>query len=282
MTGFSPNGMQGFLSQYFDPRLMAGMRPGGMPAGGVSAGGPQQALPPGLNLQALVGALGAQIAGRGGMTMGGAGGGHPGILPSGGGGGGQGGRPDFSQLRSMLQGLVNGGGGGGGVSSSPALTTPGTVPRCPASRRSVAISDMPVRAVQILPDQLAAAWPALAPLVALACARSSGRIAPADVARDLARGAIHLWAGLDDEAPHPVKVILIGQFIDYPRRRSFRPFAVVGDDRPAWLDLLAVIERWAQAQGATLIEPLGRPGWERVLRDHGYTKTHVLMEKVLS
>lgn len=140
---------------------------------------------------------------------------------------------------------------------------------------------MTVHAVQLRPDELADAWPDIEPLVALACARSSGKITTPDVARDLARGAIHLWAGITADHPRPVKVILIGQFVEYPRLRSFRPFAVVGDDLATWIDLLPAIERWAQANGARLIEPLGRPGWERVLRARGYKKTHVLMEKAL-
>jgi hypothetical protein len=140
---------------------------------------------------------------------------------------------------------------------------------------------MAVRACRLLPDELADAWPDIEPLVALACARSSGKITAPDVARDLARGTIHLWAGIAEDDAHPVKVILIGQFIEYPRLRSFRPFAVVGDDLPAWIDLLPAVERWAHANGARLIEPLGRPGWERVLRARGYKKTHVLLEKVL-
>lgn len=44
-------------------------------------------------------------------------------------------------------------------------------------------------------------------------------------------------------------------------------------------DVLDDIERWAQSIGCTVMEIVGRSGWERVAR--GYVKTAVVLEKSL-
>jgi hypothetical protein len=48
-----------------------------------------------------------------------------------------------------------------------------------------------------------------------------------------------------------------------------------------WQHLLPELERYLKETGCTLIKPICRPGWQRLLKAHGYKRTHVLMEKSL-
>ncbi len=124
-------------------------------------------------------------------------------------------------------------------------------------------------------------WPHVAPLVALACARSSGKFEPADVARAAAASRFQLWVGTDEADPSLVRVMLLTRLLPYPRLLACEVLACVGDDRPDWEDHLATVEAWAKAQGCALMQPIARPGWERVLAKRGYKKTHVMLEKKL-
>ena len=145
---------------------------------------------------------------------------------------------------------------------------------------------MTMRAHLVRADRLVEAWPAVAPLVALACARSSGKFQLPDVARALAEGDFQLWVGIDDTAPESapavVRVMMLTRLLPYQRLLACELLACVGDDREAWEPLLDDIEAWARANGAALMQPIARPGWERVLAKRGYRKTHVMLEKVLS
>jgi hypothetical protein len=157
-----------------------------------------------------------------------------------------------------------------------------------------------VRLAPVPASALPDAWPHAAPLIALACARSSGKFLPQDVARAVAEHRFQLWLGLEEGCPRagpagpdpggepgasalesPIRVMLLTRLLSYPRLRVCEVLACVGDDRPAWEPLLDHVEAWARAQGCALMQPIARPGWERVLAKRGYRKTHVMLEKKL-
>ena len=49
-----------------------------------------------------------------------------------------------------------------------------------------------------------------------------------------------------------------------------------------WQHLLPEIEQYVKGQvGCTIIKPICRPGWKRLLKQHGYRMTHMMMEKAL-
>lgn len=138
-----------------------------------------------------------------------------------------------------------------------------------------------MRALLLSPHRLPEAWPRVAPLVTLACARSSGKFLASDIARAVAAGEFQLWIGVTEPTPERPVVMLITRLLPYPRLTACELLACVGDDRTSWESLLDDIERWAKANGASLMQPIARPGWERVLARRGYRKTHVMLEKVL-
>ena len=56
---------------------------------------------------------------------------------------------------------------------------------------------------------------------------------------------------------------------------------MTGYGRQQWTHLLTDLERLVREAGVKEFRPLCRPGWSRLLKQHGYRLTHVQMEKVL-
>jgi hypothetical protein len=55
-----------------------------------------------------------------------------------------------------------------------------------------------------------------------------------------------------------------------------------GTGRENWQGLLPELERYLKDHvGCAVLRPICRLGWKRFLKSHGYTETHVQMEKVL-
>jgi hypothetical protein len=48
-----------------------------------------------------------------------------------------------------------------------------------------------------------------------------------------------------------------------------------------WLHYSQSVEQWAKSIGCTHSVVVGRPGWEKELKDKGYRKTSVILEKVI-
>lgn len=51
-----------------------------------------------------------------------------------------------------------------------------------------------------------------------------------------------------------------------------------GEDYATWAHFITLIAAWAKENGAERFEVTARPGWERVLRQFGLKKTHVMLE----
>lgn len=56
---------------------------------------------------------------------------------------------------------------------------------------------------------------------------------------------------------------------------------MTGSGRQQWQHLLPEFEHLLREAGVKELRPLCRPGWSRLLKQHGYRLTHVQMEKVL-
>jgi hypothetical protein len=116
------------------------------------------------------------------------------------------------------------------------------------------------------------------PLIKAMCEGSNGKYAPADVLRALAARDFQLWLARGRGGNEAAAVT---EIVDYPQKRVCRLIGAVGRDMSNWIGHLAALETWAKAQGCSAMEPVARPGWERVLKGRGYRKTHVHLEKEL-
>lgn len=132
--------------------------------------------------------------------------------------------------------------------------------------------------VGIPSHQLCDIWDRVEPFIVSACARSNGKYLPADVAKALLARDMQLWTSINGET---VEAILVTQIVNYPRKRVCQLLIATGEDAEHWTPFIEQIEEWAKEQGCQAVEPVPRPGWERILKRYGYEKTHVFLWKDL-
>lgn len=113
-------------------------------------------------------------------------------------------------------------------------------------------------------------WPVLAEKLA------SDAFPAADLERDVLNRDRQMWIAYDGT----VRAVCLTSVL----RDGLDTVTVThcgGDGMHDWAHFLALIEAWARETGARRFEVVCRPGWERVLRPFGLTKTHVVLEKRL-
>jgi hypothetical protein len=128
--------------------------------------------------------------------------------------------------------------------------------------------------VGIPANQLADCWDGIKYLIADACTRSNGKYEAVDILRALLRGDMQLWGAVGDEK---IEAIAIGEIVNYPRIKIYRMLGVTGEGMNEWINHIHGIENWARAQGCQDFEAVARPGWEKMMKDKGWRKTHIIL-----
>lgn len=122
---------------------------------------------------------------------------------------------------------------------------------------------------------------AVYPKIEAATAYSDGKYIGPDIVKMLISGHMQLWGIVDDEDGN-LNGITITEIATYPQRKVCRMLSTAGEGSDNMLPLLPEVESWAKACGCSSIEPVCRPGWEKILKPYGYKKTHILLSKELS
>ena len=93
-----------------------------------------------------------------------------------------------------------------------------------------------------------------------------------------------LWILWDAEEPIAEKKyygVVITEVIQRPLQKCFYIRIMTGHHREKWQHLIKHLEKFALDNNCDKMELIARPGWERVLRNFRYKKSHVLLEKQL-
>ena len=90
---------------------------------------------------------------------------------------------------------------------------------------------------------------------------------------------VQFWVGVDEE--NDVKLFGITQIIDFPGSRVCEVMCVTGKQKELWEDKMADLELWAEHNHCDTMELYARCGWERVMKNYGYEKTHAILNKKL-
>lgn len=119
------------------------------------------------------------------------------------------------------------------------------------------------------------------PKINAATAYSVGKFQGPDVLQRIVDGHMQLWAAIDEDE-NTVSAVAITEIAIYPRRKICRFLCATGEESGEWINLISGIELWAERQGCDGFQAECRPGWERLLKDFGYTKSHVILMKEFS
>ena len=104
------------------------------------------------------------------------------------------------------------------------------------------------------------------------------------VLEQLKQNKFQLWVLWDKEQPTPTEKyygVVVTEIIQRKLKRSCHVFIMTGRSRQKWTPLIKVLEDFAIEQECNQIELYARPGWQKVLQNFKYKRTHIVLEKQL-
>lgn len=139
---------------------------------------------------------------------------------------------------------------------------------------------MATRLIGVQPWQLPDAFELIRPFLTEIAEATHGKVTIADLAKFIAEQKQQLWLAVDNDNDQ-VMAAATTEIVNHARMRVLYINGATGTDVETWLPHIEEVERYAKAMGCMEVIPIARPGWERMLRKHGYKKTHVCLEKVI-
>lgn len=131
----------------------------------------------------------------------------------------------------------------------------------------------------LLPHELDALWPQFWSLLSKANeADPAAQIEEAATYRALAIGQVSGMYSLDNGR---MNMALTVEVKETSRGRVAEVTAIGGNDMSKWINGIDLIEGWAKSIGCEYLQASGRSGWERVLKDKGFRKVAITVEKAL-
>lgn len=126
------------------------------------------------------------------------------------------------------------------------------------------------------------------PKLDIACTHSIGRYKSEDVIWYIREGHMQLWLAFEDDS---LDGFILTQLIEYPQKKSLRFLCLMGVGVEGWLSFMKTIkdwlpfvkqiEDWSVEKGCSLSQIECPAAWQLYLRDIGYSRGHVLLDKEL-
>ena len=95
-------------------------------------------------------------------------------------------------------------------------------------------------------------------------------------------GKFQLWV-VWDKSKKTVKEqyngVVVTEIVKRKLKQSCNIFIVTGKNRQQWQHLISVLEDFALKNECTNMELIARQGWEKIMEQFNYKKTHVVLEK---
>jgi hypothetical protein len=111
----------------------------------------------------------------------------------------------------------------------------------------------------------------------------SGQLTDSDFVFDtLKEGKFQLWVLWDKNQSKTVDKyfgVVVTEIIKRKFGKVCHIYIMTGKQRTKWQHLITKVEDFAKQEGCKMMELIARPGWQRVLDDYGYKRTHVVLEK---
>jgi hypothetical protein len=141
-----------------------------------------------------------------------------------------------------------------------------------------------INLVGIPKDKVELSWNKVEQSVTEALIRSGGYANSNHFKEWCTEGKCQLWILWDVEEPIVEKKyygVVITEVIQRPLQKCFYIRIMTGHHREKWQHLIKELEKFAYENDCDKMELIARPGWEKVLRNFRYKKSHILLEKQL-
>ena len=88
-----------------------------------------------------------------------------------------------------------------------------------------------------------------------------------------------LWDKVQKTSVEKYFGVVITEIVEKPLGKVCHIFMMTGRQRHKWQYLVKDIEKFAKEEKCSMMELIARPGWQKVLNQFGYKRTHVVLEK---
>ena len=119
-------------------------------------------------------------------------------------------------------------------------------------------------------------WPFIEGYMKRAAKYTYGRFEAEDIKEGLLKQPQQLWIAFDDKKIYGA---VVTEVTKYPRMTALTVHFLAGIEFETWKDpMLKLVQQFGKNNGCKLIDSYGRPGWERVWANYGYTKRFIFYE----
>ena len=88
-----------------------------------------------------------------------------------------------------------------------------------------------------------------------------------------------LWDKVQKTSVEKYFGVVITEIVEKPLGKVCHIYMMTGRQRHKWQYLIKDIEKFAKEEKCSMMELITRPGWQKVLNQFGYKRTHVVLEK---
>jgi len=88
-----------------------------------------------------------------------------------------------------------------------------------------------------------------------------------------------IWDKKEKQASDKYFGVVVTEIIKRKHGKVCHVYIVTGRQMSKWQHLISRVEEFAKDEGCKMMELIARPGWQKVYNNHGYKKTHIVLEK---
>ncbi len=88
-----------------------------------------------------------------------------------------------------------------------------------------------------------------------------------------------IWDKKEKQASDKYFGVVVTEIIKKKHGKVCHVYIVTGRQMSKWQHLISRVEEFAKDEGCKMVELIARPGWQKVYNNHGYKKTHIVLEK---
>ena len=88
-----------------------------------------------------------------------------------------------------------------------------------------------------------------------------------------------IWDKKEKQTSDKYFGVVVTEIIKRKHGKVCHVYIVTGRQMSKWQHLISRVEEFAKDEGCKMMELIARPGWQKVYNNHGYKKTHIVLEK---
>jgi hypothetical protein len=101
----------------------------------------------------------------------------------------------------------------------------------------------------------------------------------------LKENKMQLWVIWDDSKKtieENLNGVVVTEIIQRKYTKACNIYILTGKNRQKWQHLVSVIEDFAKQNNCNIMELIARPGWQKILKNYNYKRTHIVLEKIIN